>query len=99
MKHAQTGTVIHGTLRPEDLIPAFADELRALRGSLPLQIYRDLRAWEAHVEDLDGDLEGWLMDELFNALDEYAPEGYYFGAHMGDGSDFGYWRAEDEYQD
>lgn len=32
-----------------------------------------------------------LLESLFDTLDSYAPEGYYFGAHPGDGSDYGYW--------
>jgi len=31
-----------------------------------------------------------------DALNEYAPDGYYFGAIEGDGSDFGFWAIEDE---
>ena len=41
------------------------------------------------TEDAEYDLEA-----LFDALNEYAPAYFYFGAHCGDGSDFGYWLSE-----
>ena len=31
-----------------------------------------------------------LLESLFDTLDSYSPEGYYFGAHLGDGSDYGF---------
>ena len=36
-----------------------------------------------------------MLDDLFDLLNELAPEGYYFGSHPGDGADFGYWPALD----
>ena len=36
------------------------------------------------------------VDELICQLDRLAPKGYYFGSHPGDGSDFGFWRYDDE---
>lgn len=41
------------------------------------------------TEDADYDLES-----LFDALNDYAPAYFYFGAHPGDGSDYGYWLSE-----
>ena len=49
----------------------------------------------------DKDTEWWdseeaimLLDALFDTLDAYSPEDYYFGAHPGDGSDFGFWKMD-----
>lgn len=44
-------------------------------------------------------INGWTSDqdathtigELIDLLNEDLPEGMYFGAHPGDGSDYGYW--------
>lgn len=37
-----------------------------------------------------------LAEGVRNFLDEIAPAGIWFGAHEGDGSDFGFWDAEPE---
>ena len=42
------------------------------------------------TDDADYDLES-----LFDALGEYCLPYFYFGAHPGDGSDYGYWLSED----
>lgn len=88
------GTLIHGTLRLEDLIPAFIAELRVMEAeSLKLDEI------ERTMEDplyFDGDEAPedclWIMDRL----DKYAPDGMYFGAHPGDGSDFGWWTVDED---
>ncbi len=104
------GTISSGTLRPEDLIPAFADTLDLRLGELadeqhargrPLspELFRALSDLEevksrvdggyAEAEDADADLE-WLEE----TLSHYAPPGHWFGAHPGDGADFGFWPLE-----
>lgn len=29
------------------------------------------------------------------ASEDFAPDGFYFGSHIGDGSDFGFWEMEE----
>lgn len=81
------GTIIHGTMRNADLIPAFRRELERI----------DALAEGAIVpaDDPESDDGQEELTELFDALDRYAPPGHYFGAHPGDGSDYGFWPFED----
>jgi len=93
MHKAQIGTVSEATLRPQDLIQAFLWELDWLG--------EDISQWEREIpEDEDSewwDTEepNWILDELFDALNEHAPELCYFGAHVGDWADFGFWPIDD----
>jgi hypothetical protein len=102
-KHtAQFGSISHGTMRSGDLIPVFADELRALRGSLPRDLYNEIRQWErteydesAPAQDIHEEYGEQIVEALFDALNEYAPPYGYFGSHPGDGADYGFWLCED----
>ena len=99
---AAVGTVTAGTMRPQDLIPSFLVELschdgaaaKAISANIPLgqaignAWLREDNAWW-HSEDADE-----VLSDLFNALDEHAPDGHYFGALEYDGSDFGFWPHE-----
>lgn len=101
------GTVIEGTMRPEDLIPAFCNTLAHYGETERVQEleaeYREVFAALAHSElgglDPQDDDPLNLLDALFDALNDIAPEGMYFGAHPGNGSDYGFWRIEEEDQD
>lgn len=106
------GTVSHGTLRLEDLIPAFVDF--ANESGLDLgKLRREAALWVAGPEHYERAYPGRLakrhpdresaysitgndiLEELFDAINDALPEGTYFGAHVGDGSDYGVWESED----
>lgn len=102
---AEIGTVIHGTLRPRDLLKAYADELARLAGlnfdhvwfatwcaaaakaKMWIELHSETEIWHEEADELIG--------ELADHLDDFAPEGCAFGAHEGDGSDFGFWPCVD----
>ena len=113
MATAEIGTVIHGTMRPEDLIPAFLETLDMLREEATLEDGADapnVVAVYGRMDDELGAMErrmsapgyfesedaGWDLEFLFDALNDYAPPYCYFGAHPGDGSDYGFWACEED---
>lgn len=95
------GSIISGTQRIVDLVPVFLDILDQLDADAADDIraeYSDiLGAIEEHTGVLDIDVgeDGmFLVDHLIECLDECAPDGYYFGAHPGDESDYGFWPVD-----
>jgi hypothetical protein len=94
MGKAIMGTVSHGTMRNEDLIPAFVTALKDIDKDKAAEFENDLpedRKLDWNSEDADD-----MLERLFDALNEQAPDGCYFGAHPGDGCDYGFWKFEDE---
>lgn len=86
-------SVSHGTMRPQDLIPRFTEVIRDASEYIQM-----MNIVPAHAAGNDT-AEWWYSDEanfhladLIDVLDSYAPDGYYFGTHPGDGSDYGYWK-------
>lgn len=93
-------SVSSGTLRVEDLLQAYGDFLgqwdeyddlafearslaHALNSKLPSPGVQD-RALTV------------LAELVLPAMENLAPDGWYFGALEGDGSDFGYWQVTDD---
>lgn len=103
MLKASIGTVSHGTLRSEDLLRSFAAELEHHVDRNLTLVDRDMFLHFGHWRDLvqkaretsDDDIEACeLVCELADALQTFAPDGCYFGAHPGDGADFGFWEVD-----
>lgn len=101
------GTIIHGTGRFEDTIPALfeaASELGVARLLLEKDDYTDARRLT-----LDGSddtraerIASWtperapeLLCALLDGLTSICPEGWECSAHPGDGSDLGFWRTDE----
>jgi len=100
--------VSHGTMREEDLIPSFLSVLEAEAGNMDpsmRQRVADIRKaadWlldEQEWDEEDQETATDLTHELFDFLDEIAPEGCCFGSHEGDGSDYGFWSIPEEEED
>lgn len=98
------GTVSHGTMLSEDLAGAFIDVLRFADPEHALvaeydRVYDAIATLRACSIEPDADsVMEWqdeLVQSLFDALDSVAPDGTTFSAHPGDGSDYGFWPAED----
>ena len=79
MTEFQLGSISTGTLRTEDLLPAFVSALEALGGAI------DTGDWN------DPEQATWDMEALTDALQTLCPPFVYFGTLEGDGSDFGFW--------
>lgn len=95
------GTISHGTLRHQDLLRTFADELDYLgwsnRHALCIEARESADKLDAEtVSAADTDEAANVLEGLMEALDRACPPGVYFGTLEGDGSDFGFWQIEDE---
>lgn len=94
------GTVSHGTMRPEDLIPEFIYTAKSFR--LTREEWKTVsRIAQESEQDgyYDGEFANDDLDSLFNILDSHALPYFYFGSHPGDGSDYGYWLSESLQED
>jgi len=96
----QVGTVIAGTLRTDDLLESFSQELDSIRGNSKAHYRLVFDAQNRNYLD-DGRDEreeevSEIVNELQDALNEYAPDGMYFGTLEGDGADFGWWAIDSE---
>lgn len=93
MSSAIPGTVSRGTMRNEDLLRAFADELESLSDEAVPSVVAEAREYASSEPYSDAAWE--VLATLEDYLQDHAPEGHYFGAHVGDGSDFGFWPDEE----
>ena len=96
------GSVSHATMRPQDLIPTFMRLLCEHHPNRAAELFFMYPALHKAVEEFD-EKDPWfeseeatrlLNEDIFDALNECAPEGCSFGSHPGDGSDYGFWPEE-----
>ena len=103
MTQFQLGSISHGTLRTQDLLPVFLETFMALGGNVPSDLecgaYIEYLNWPnstttACDEDdkfWDSEDAMWDMEALTDGLNNLCPPFVYFGTLEGDGSDFGFW--------
>lgn len=91
---ALPGTVVSGTHLVPDIIPELLDVLLNCDHPRYKELHDD---WRQMSDENDDDaLDELCWQTLFDACDECAPDGYYFGAHPGDGCDYGFWQVEEQ---
>ena len=103
IRYADLGSVSSGTMSTDDLLDSLSAELdyQLSRQSkrFPRKTHRALirEANRLMKSDVDHQLadSSAVVDDLFEALSEFAPPFCTFGAHIGDGADYGYWFAYD----
>jgi hypothetical protein len=91
------GSVIQGTTRPYDLIASFMAVLQEYNSDLWVKWTTPGTLEYVDILRFPGD-PWWESDEaydvvlnLIDALDELSPPGFFFGAHSGDPTDYGFW--------
>jgi hypothetical protein len=102
------GTVSHGTLRSEDLLGKFLFTLEEIDPKAGARFNAELIEYgfghsmcgacgmgnrEEWPEGFDDDTAQEIIHDMMDAINAACPNGIYFGAHYGDGSDFGFWEV------
>lgn len=100
-RNPSIGSVSSGTLKTDDLIHAFEDELRSQGRSCPVRraLVNDYLTDpdEAGEDEIDAAQD--YLERLQDRLERYAPAFMFFGSHEGDGADFGYWFDRTSFED
>lgn len=91
------GSVCEGSLRSQDLLPKFLQLLQQYNPALWVRwTTPDSPEYVNFPKDendpwWDSDEAMSVLCDLIEALDDLAPPKFYFGAHFGNSSDFGFW--------
>lgn len=96
-------TVSSGTTRLQDTLPRMLEALGELFPAAHQQASYGLHPLIPSHALEDSEAEWWASDDacqayeqLNEALNEHAPDGFCFGAHGGDGACLGFWPLGDE---
>lgn len=83
-------SISHGTMLPNNIWEAIKSE------GLDSLIPQETAEWmEAALKSEDQEEQDEALGQVFDELNALAPEGFYFGSHPGDGSDYGFWQDPD----
>lgn len=109
MRKVQPGSVSTGTLKTEDLLSAFVAELQEFDAfdQLTKEMAQCCETADALALGINNN---WLNDdgleaasdvvgELIDHLNSLAPDYMSFGAHEGDGADYGWWPSIEALED
>lgn len=94
-KYLPLGSLSSGTMREEDLIPRFLHVLKWIDPEKGAQLEAEYKIVSEEPEDISD----FCWQTLYEALNEYAPPYAYFGAHPGDGADYGVWVSDEAISD
>lgn len=102
-------SISHGTLLTEDLLPKFLSVLddaghpkheelweATMLCSSAKKYCEESLAPDYVINWFEDELDFLLNERVWPAMDDIAPEGCYFGAAAGDGTDFGFWEIVNE---
>lgn len=96
LNKVHAGSISSGTLKSEDLIETFSEELLRLGNT---DFEAEAKRW-LDAEEEERECNGQdLVDDMITALDNLAPPYFYFGTLEGDGADFGFWLSRDSLED
>jgi hypothetical protein len=91
MAQFQLGSISTGTLRTEDLLSAFVSALESLSPMGTNHPYMG-DAYQILEQGTDDESETTeLLSDIEHELNNLCPPFVYFGAHPGDGADYGFW--------
>lgn len=100
---AKVGSISSGTMRTEDLIGSFAEELEYLAKGCEhpgnRETYESIVAEANALRSFEDEDASGVLESLFDALNELAPAYCYFGALVGDGADYGFWPIMEEIEE
>lgn len=86
--------VSEGTMRPEDLAHKFLTAMEDVDVPDGIILYHR-RDFENEQEQNSPDLDDVVFVEMWGTLEDYAPDGFYFGTPDGDGACYGFFEVAD----
>ena len=91
MSDLRNVTISEGTTNPHELIVTFTNFIKT---QIPPETFDEFQKqnplmFNASLTDEDA---SWVLSDLFDMMDEFAPDDFYFGSHPGDGALYGYWQ-------